>query len=302
MNRLYDMTFKIKIQKMRSYDKDHRMQINDIYNNFSKLNENNWQMEIIYEKENLPIIAFKTKKQGKALWLIAGVHGEEPAGPNAIAENIKFLNNLAKKIPIVLIPLCNPRGYSMNWRYPYMKYLKKDGSYQSVGDAEPFLPSINDTTIPNNKKIILEAKAICEYIIKTSKTHPPILSLDFHEDDSKTGAYIYSQSKLGPNDPIANEIVSILKKAKFKFYNKNRTRFNQPIINGIVSDPHDNSLDELIASKKVFLNNKPIKGPSAKSVIVIETNTPGVLLNKRVKTHSDILKSSLKFYKTIERV
>jgi hypothetical protein len=45
------------------------------------------------KKIALPIIALRTPKKGKALWVISGIHGEEPAGPNAISDRkaIEFL-------------------------------------------------------------------------------------------------------------------------------------------------------------------------------------------------------------------
>ena len=53
-------------------------------------------------KENkrkfLPILAFRTRLKGDALWIISGIHGEEPAGVNAIAKNVRYLNKLAKRI------------------------------------------------------------------------------------------------------------------------------------------------------------------------------------------------------------
>lgn len=285
------MTF----SKIQTYSKDKRLPLDKIYNSYERLNKKLWDKEIIFieadDKYLLPVLGFKTKKKGKALYIISGIHGEEPAGVNAIAKNIFFLNNLARKIPIVLIPLANPKGYRRNWRYPNQKRYSKNKTYQSVGDAEPFL-------IGRKKKNILnQARLINLFVINSAKTHPPILSLDFHEDDSKTGAYIFSSGKLGAKDPIARKIVKILKIKGFKFYNKSKTRFNELIINGIVERPKDSSIDELISSKKIIINNKKTKGPSAKSAIVIETNTPGIPLKKRVNTHSKILKLSKKFYR-----
>ena len=242
------------------------------------------------QKYQLQILAFKTKKKGPSLYLISGIHGEEPAGVNAIAKNISFLNKLAKKIPIILLPLANPKGYRRNWRYPDLKRYSKTKPYLSVGDAEPYL---NKKT---KKKISEEAKALASFIIKNYNSYKPVLVLDFHEDDSKTGAYIFSQGKLGIKDPIAKEIVGILKKKGFKFYNKNKTRFNEAITQGIVSDVKDGSIDELLASPVIILKGRQKKGPNANSVIVIETTSKEIPLKKRVKAHSKILKMSGKFY------
>lgn len=291
------------IQKIETYNKDKRMSLNKIYNSYSKLDKNIWTKEIIFithdENYSLPIFAFKTKKKGEALFIISGVHGEEPAGPNAIAKNILFLNNLAKKIPIVLIPLCNPKGYRKNWRYPNQEKYLKNKPYFSAGDAELYLPQLKNNK-PRKNKIADEAKAICEYLIKNSKTYKPILTLSFHEDDSKTGTYIFSQGKLGSNDPVAKQIVTILKKNNFKFYSRKKTRFNEDITGGIASGVKDGSIDELLASDIIMVNNKFVKGPSAMSVVVIETNSKDIPIKKRITAHSEILKYSLKFYNIIK--
>jgi len=104
-----------------TYNKDGRKSFYELLSQFFKLKEAGWIAEKVYDSKsldefgiNLPSFCFKTKKKGKALWILSGIHGEEPAGPNAIAENIAFLIELGKKIPIVLFPLCNPVGYVLN--------------------------------------------------------------------------------------------------------------------------------------------------------------------------------------------
>ena len=113
-----------------TYKKDSRMPITEVYRKLSRLKDSLWIDEVIcsqrvdlkeYKRKFLPILGFRTRLKGDALWIISGIHGEEPAGVNAIAKNIKFLNKLAKKIPIVLIPLANPSGYRRDWRYPTLK-------------------------------------------------------------------------------------------------------------------------------------------------------------------------------------
>ena len=142
------MRIKIDLPEIKDYTKDKRIPLQKIYNLFSKFNSN-WIGDVIYYQKAdygknkhlaLPILAFRTKKQGNAVWIISGIHGEEPAGPNAIAKNIRFLNRLSKKIPLVIIPLCNPNGYWRNWRYPNRKFMSKNGGPEiSVGDSSHFL-------------------------------------------------------------------------------------------------------------------------------------------------------------------
>ena len=89
------------------------------------------------------IRAWRTTQQGPALWLLAGIHGEEPAGPNAIAASINVIAGLAKTgVPMVVIPLCNPVAYARNWRYPNTPDRDWRGGGYSVGDASYLLPDL----------------------------------------------------------------------------------------------------------------------------------------------------------------
>jgi predicted deacylase len=301
---------KKEIDFIETYSKDKRKSIETIYNSLSKLKKGKWiktklytqKIEIGGKKFFLPILSFKTKKKGSALWIISGIHGEEPAGPNAIIKNINLLNRLSKEIPIILLPLCNPKGYALNWRYPDMKRPKKNRYGKSVGDSDHILPNQKDTSKPRIKKpVCKESDKITKFILKNFEKYPPALVLDFHEDKNSGGCYIYSQGKLKENDPIAKEVVKILRKKKFQMVQKGKTMFDQEISDGIVSEVNDGSIDELLASKEI-IKGKKINGPNAKSVIVVETTSIRVPLKKRVNAHSTILKNSKKFYEIAKTI
>jgi len=289
---------------IETYSKDKRSSIENIYKSLSKLKKGKWTKTNLYNKEVvfegkkffLPILSFKTKKKGPALWIISGIHGEEPAGPNAIIKNINLLNRLSKEIPIVLLPLCNPKGYALNWRYPDMKRAKKNRPVKSVGDSEHLLPRVEDPLKPRIKKpVCKESDKITKFVLKNFEKYPPMLVLDFHEDKSDKGCYIYSQGKLRERDPIAREIVRILRKKKFKMTETGTTRFNQEISDGIVFEVNDGSIDELLSAPRIIKWGKK-NGPNARSVIVIETPTIRIPLKKRVNAHSTILKNSKRFF------
>jgi hypothetical protein len=297
----------INFPDVSTYKKDGRMPITEVYKRLSRLKDSRWIKETLLcqrvdlkenKRKSLPILAFRTRLKGDALWIISGIHGEEPAGPNAIAKNVRYLNKLAKRIPIVLLPLCNPSGYRRDWRYPTLKRRPKSNEtiVPSVGASEQFL--INEKTGKAQAKqaINKESEEISSYIIQHSEAYKPLLVLDFHEDESAKKQYIYSQGKLKNYDPIARKIVNILKKRDFKFYENGRTSFNEKIIKGVVSNIKDGSIDELLSAEKIIVNGQIKDGPDAKSVIVIETKTIDVPLDKRVKAHSYILKSSKNIY------
>src|SRR5690349_18996651 len=127
---------------MHFQHEDGRLPVEDLYRSFSSLERNGWVKEevVVSEREcdgrllALPILSFRTKRKGRAVWIIAGIHGEEPAGPNAIAEGINDVRELAESYPVVLLPLCNPLGYATNWRYLNMQTWEEGKEIQSVGD------------------------------------------------------------------------------------------------------------------------------------------------------------------------
>ena len=81
-----------------------------------------WVTETVYaypDAADLQIKAWRTPPEGRGLWVLSGIHGEEPAGPNAIAQELESLVEFARTgVPVVVLPLCNPRAYRHNWRYP----------------------------------------------------------------------------------------------------------------------------------------------------------------------------------------
>lgn len=288
---------------LKTYSQDGRLPIEKLYQSFSELEKKfGWQVEKTYEqkvgKALLPILGLRTRKEGKGLWLIAGIHGEEPAGPNAIAQNVEFLGKLGQKIPIVLLPLCNPSGYLRDWRYPNESRNEKKG--KSVSDSDHFLPDLKNPTRPRTKKPACpEAKALTSWVIKLSKKYEPQLVIDFHEDEDKKDEtfYIYFLGEQGANDQIAREVVKTLLDHGFSIQMQGKTRFGEKIKNGIVANIADGSIDELLAAKKIIFKDKVVEGPSAERVVTIETSTVGVPLEKRVKAHSEILRSVETFWR-----
>ena len=297
----------VKHVNLKTYAGDGRKPVGDLYDDFERFEDDFWIRNRIHNQEfktkrkgrkhTLPIFGYRTELKGPAIWIISGIHGEEPAGPNAIAEHIGFLNDLAKKIPLVVLPLCNPVGYTLNWRYPDLRRYKKGFPDRSVGSSEHFLPDLKDPKKARSKKPLCEeAEDITNYVIKNIKRYPPVLVLDFHEEEGSTSTYIDSQGKLGLNDPVAKEVVAVLKTKDFKIRMKGKTQFGEIVFNGIIKKFQDSSIDELLASKYIIVNGNIKRKIAAKSVVVIETNTINVPIKHRIKTHAEILLSADKFF------
>lgn len=245
--------------------------------------EHGWQQETIYAypgEPGLEIRAWHTKGRGEALWILAGIHGEEPAGPNAIAKNLDAIVELAAKgVPIVVIPLINPRAYRNNWRYPNTAERDwRKGGY-SVGDAEYLLPDLEqgkqsrDDAPPGP-----ETKALTQAVLRLASTYPPRLVLDLHEDELSTeGGYIYSQGTRPDGNPVGAEVIRLLEASGIPIRKSGRTRFDEQIVDGVISrDDHggpirDGSIDELLAAPEVFVDGVRRPGPAASTVIVVET-------------------------------
>jgi hypothetical protein len=242
-----------------------------------------WRQETIYaypDAPDLAIRAWRTAQPGPALWLIAGIHGEEPAGPNAIAEQLDSLVQLAGDgVPIVLIPMSNPKAYRSNWRYPNTPERDwRQGGY-SVGDSEYLLPDLEHGTGPRAPAAPgPETLALTRFVLRLAKAYPPLLVLDLHEDElSNEGGYIYSQGGQPDASGVGAEIIRLLQDSGIPIRMSGRTRFDEPIVDGVISRDEngapirDGSIDELLASATVFVDGTKQQGPAAPTVIVVET-------------------------------
>lgn len=287
---------------LKTYSQDGRLPIEKLYQSFLELEKKfGWIVEKIYEQKVeetfLPILGLRTPKEGQALWLVAGIHGEEPAGPISLAQNVEFLGRLGEKIPLVLLPLCNPSGYLRDWSYPTQRRDEAETRIgASVGDSRHLLPDLKNPQKPRlEKPICPEAEAITSWVVKRAKKYPPRLAIDFHEDEDKSGKdpYIFFNGEKGADDPVAREVVKILLENGFSLWMSGKTKTRERIVNGTVSNLSDSSIDELLSAKKIILQGKVVPGPSAKKVVVPETRIVGIPLEKRVKAHGEILRSLL---------
>ena len=267
------------------YTADGRLPLGTIMGRFDALSaEHGWTSETIHDYPDTPEIVIKswrTPHRGEALWILSGIHGEEPAGPNAIAANLKSLTQLADAgVPIVVIPLANPKAYRHNWRYPNTpeRDWKKGGGY-SVGDAEYLLPDLDAGTRPRADKAPgPETAALTQYVLRLAQQYPPRMVLDLHEDELSTeGGYIYSQGTQPEGNPVGAEIVRLLQATGIPLRQSGQTRFGETIVAGVISRDdkgrpiRDGSIDELLAATEVIVDGSKVRGPAAHTVIVVET-------------------------------
>jgi hypothetical protein len=285
------------------YTADGRRSLDQLFQRFQSLaQDHGWRMETVYaypDGDDLVIRAWRTPQRGQALWILAGIHGEEPAGPNAVADSLQSVADLAAAgVPVVLIPLCNPRGYRNNWRYPNTEERDwRKGGY-SVGDSEYLLPDLETGARPRAAEPPgPDTRALTDVALRLSESYPPLLVLDLHEDElSRSGGYIYSQGRRAQDNPVAAEITRLLQAAGIPLRLSGRTRFGEPIVDGVISRDdrglpiRDGSIDELFAAAEVFRDGRKVPGPTARSVIVVETPAfAGSRFEARVAAQSAVL-------------
>ncbi len=286
----------VQATNVQEFNLDGRASIGEIYQALLTLADGGWQLETIYDQPTiiadqavtLPTVSLRTPQTGQALWLIGGIHGEEPAGPNAIARQVKILSALGQKFPIVLLPLLNPEGYRRGWRYPDEARDWHKG--HSVSDAEHVLPSIEVPTKARRPEPASEnCAALTNYVLELARAYPPRLVIDLHEDENPGNSYIYSHGVGGANDAVGRELVTMLQAVGVTIESQGTTRFGEAIIEGVVSNVHDGSIDEMLASQSVIVGGQAVPGPAAPSVIVVETPASRLPLPSRIDIHVGII-------------
>jgi hypothetical protein len=286
-------------ERVATYADDGRYSIVDLYRSQLELEKRSgWILEEVFREETglsdgsritLPSNCLRTIRTGPALWILTGIHGEEPAGPNALVDSFEILDKLEKSgTPLVVMPLLNPLGYQRNWRYPNAAAYSETAPGASVGDSDHLLPDRRNRP-RSPRPACPQAASLTAKVLSLVREYPPVLVLDLHEDNLLQKGYIYSQGKRGADDPVARLLVELLVRNEFPILTTGKTRFGETIIGGIVAGVTDGSIDELLSAPAIVLNGSPQKGPSAPSVLVLETSSMDMPLPARKKVHATVL-------------
>lgn len=276
---------------------DGRMPVRELFRIYLTLVDMGWHLDVITSSQPtaatypLPIIALRSPKTGPAVWILSGIHGEEPAGPNAVAAAIEDLVNLGDRRPVVLIPLCNPHGYARNWRYLNVPVYSDTTEGQSVGDSSHLLADERDATKSRAAAASsLEADALTRYILRMTETYPPVYSIDLHEDNLINEGYVYSQGELGARDPLAIEAVSVLRENGVPIKISGQTRFGEEIDDGIIGPVIDSSIDEFMSAADIVVDGRPRTGPHTRTVLVFETPAKALTFEQRKAAHFALIR------------
>lgn len=276
---------------------DGRAPIEALWRASLSLVERGWTAEVVVESapagtaRALPVVALRSPKAGPAVWILAGIHGEEPAGPNAIARVIDDIAALGERRPVVLLPLLNPQGYARNWRYLNVPVYSETIDGQSVGDSSHLLPSAEDPARARAAAASSpEAAAITAFVLRRQADYPVAASIDLHEDNLIDQGYVYSQGVEGANDPLAAAAVDVLVGNGVPLKMDGTTRFDEPISKGIVGPVTDSSIDELLSARQVIVDGAARPGPAAHTVLVFETPAAALTLERRIAAHAALLR------------
>ena len=276
---------------------DGRLSIQELYRAWQSLVDRGWVLDVVMQSQPegkthaLPIIALRTPHAGQAVWILSGIHGEEPAGPNAIVASVDALAELGERRAVVLLPLNNPQGYVHNWRYLNMATYSEAVDGQSVGDSSHLLADPAGPGAARAPKASSpEADALTRYILDRVSDYPPAISIDLHEDNLISEGYVYSQGELGAADPLALAAVQVLVENGIKLRMSGETRFGEPIEGGIIGPVVDSSIDELMSSRSIVVDGQLLPGPAARTVLVFETPADRVPLQERVDAHTALLR------------
>ena len=286
---------------------DGRAAMQELYASYNELLSKGWILDIVAQSQPegtrraMPIVALRTRTAGPAIWIISGIHGEEPAGPNAVANVIDELAGLGGRHPVVLIPVANPHGYLRNWRYLNSPVWSDAVDAQSVGDSSHLLPDAGDPRQARAARASsAEADAVSHYVLDKTASYPPRISIDLHEDDKISEAYVYSQGVEGAADRLAREAVAVLYENAIPVKAEGLTRFGEEIVGGIIGPVEDGSIDELMSAKRVIVGGTPRAGPGAHTVLVFETPAGTLPLERRIAAHEALLKRMIRLLSEAE--
>ncbi|HEY3383153.1 MAG TPA: hypothetical protein VGK32_15385 [Vicinamibacterales bacterium] len=188
----------------------------------------------------LPVRAYANADEVDAV-LIGGIHGREPAGALALARGVPTMIERGRALRLLVLPLLNPWGYLHHQRY--------GPSGQSVSDSDHLL---GRAVVP----ACAEAAAITDFVMRGIRIRPGAAVLDLHEDPvyeasgyqfDGRGTYLYVTGPDGMVQPATRRVREFLAQSRLPLVREGVTRFGEGIVDGLIVDSADGSVDELLA-------------------------------------------------------
>ncbi|MBI4816926.1 MAG: hypothetical protein HY791_11740 [Deltaproteobacteria bacterium] len=134
-----------------------------------------------------PLLRVTSRGRKNGLVVVAGFHGEEPAGPTALGLHLHHLlgRALRLRVPLAIFPVANPSGYLRQARD------SAEGQLTNAGFAHHF------------DRPCLESAALK----RSLERYDPTVFLDLHEDDKSAAGYLYSFG----DEALASRVVQTLR-------------------------------------------------------------------------------------------
>lgn len=169
------------------------------------------------------------------VFVIAGFHGEEPAGPMAVARGIDAWLAYASKheLNLTIVPCANPWGYDRNIR------------------NTPASSYTNGGFLHGGEELSKELKPLKRLLAK-SRIH---YYIDLHEDDTDPkGAYTYCFG----DTKVARAVLAAMTESEITLDPKPVT--DDPLVrphiigHGLVHEAHDGSSEDMVSHKRECLS------------------------------------------------
>ncbi len=275
----------LDITKSNTKSTDGRPSLSTLYAVWSSTIPSDWTIKQLATQSllllsgkavQLPILAFcnDTSLAGIDTVFIGGIHGREPAGAISLAHEAQSIIEYASRHKVLVMPLMNPWGY-----YNHVRYGTAGGS---VTDCDHLLGRLGKPACP-------ECENVGRFIAGEVMFRPGAKVLDLHEDPGyeegaakhkSTGTYMYTIGKSCRDAPAATKIKQFLRTCALPLIQSGTTRFGERIVDGVVEDSHDGSIDEFLSTL------------GASPVITLETLLMGETepaLEERVRLYRDVI-------------
>lgn len=128
-------------------------------------------------------VASEHQDYNRGIYISAGIHGDEPAGTEALLSWAESRKDLLKEIPVVIYPCFNPWGLMENSRF--------DSQSRDL-----------------NRQWDKEDSSVITEVIKRTAGIRFSLAVNLHEDYDANGIYLYEPPRRGSPDKLSSEILA----------------------------------------------------------------------------------------------
>jgi len=189
-----------------------------------------------------PLVRLATRgpRRKAGLMLMAGFHGEEPAGPLTLLHHLHHILGRARqlKVPLSIYPVVNPNGFDHHVR------TTTDGSFTNAGFVHG-----EDATGPEVALLAADMRKFA-----------PDVFLDLHEDDHEKRCYLYAFGDRRLAARLVETEEAFLPVARGPLLHT----LSMQAVDGQIRDHHDGSAEDFMShegARGSFASETPTKAP-----------------------------------------